>query len=192
MPRLLEQDARVHEDLPFGSRGGLAVRHNFPRDGEYAFKVRLRRQIYDYIIGMRSPQQLELRLDGTLLKRFTVGGEAKGTPGPLTWNGEIVGETEYELYMHAADAGLEVRVPVTAGVHQVSASFVDSPWEPEGVTQPLQVDFGRGSDEQYDGYAAVEHGDHSRTVRIPAARATRRAGARCFRAGPRPAPLQSG
>ena len=156
VPRLLEQDARVHEDLPFGSRGGLAVRHNFARDGEYAFRVRLRRQIYDYIIGMRSPQQLELRLDGQLLKRFTVGGEAKGTPGPLTWNGEIVGETEYELYMHAADAGLEVRVPVTAGVHQVSASFVDSPWEPEGVTQPLQVDFGRGSDEHFDGYAAVD------------------------------------
>ena len=156
VPRLLEQDGRVDEDLPFGSRGGLAVRHNFARDGEYAFRVRLRRQIYDYIIGMRSPQQLDLRLDGQLIKRFTVGGDARGTPGPLTWNGEIVGETEYELYMHAADAGLEVRVPVTAGVHQVSASFVDSPWEPEGVTQPRQVDFGRGSDEHFDGYAAVD------------------------------------
>ena len=156
VPRLLDQDLRVHEDLPFGSRGGLAVRHHFARDGEYAFRVRLRRQIYDYIIGMRTPQQLELRLDGALLKRFTVGGEAKGTPGPLTWNGEIVGETEYELYMHAADAGLEVRVPVTAGEHRISASFVDSPWEPEGVTQPRQVDFGRGSDEQFDGYAAVD------------------------------------
>jgi hypothetical protein len=156
VPRLLDQDVRVHEDLPFGSRGGLAVRHHFARDGEYAFRVRLRRQIYDYIVGMRTPQQLELRLDGVLLKRFTVGGEAKGTPGPLTWNGEIVGETEYELYMHAADAGLEVRVPVTAGVHQITASFVDSPWEPEGVTQPRQVDFGRGSDEQFDGYAAVD------------------------------------
>jgi mono/diheme cytochrome c family protein len=156
VPRLLDQDVRVHEDLPFGSRGGLVVRHHFARDGEYAFRVRLRRQIYDYIVGMRSRQQLELRLDGALLKRFTVGGEAKGTPGPLTWNGEIVGETEYELYMHAADAGLEVRVPVTAGVHQISASFVDSPWEPEGVTQPRQVDFGRGSDEQFDGYAAVD------------------------------------
>jgi len=38
----------------------------------------------------------------------------------------------------------------------VSVSFVDSPWEPEGVAQPLAVDFGRGSDEQYDGYAAVD------------------------------------
>jgi mono/diheme cytochrome c family protein len=186
VPRLLEQDERVHEDLPFGSRGGLAVRHHFARDGDYAFRVRLRRQIYDYIIGMRSPQQLDLRLDGQLIKRFTVGGEARGTPGPLTWNGEIVGETEYELYMHAADAGLEVRVPVTAGVHQVSASFVDSPWEPEGVTQPRQVDFGRGSDEHFDGYAAVD----TVTIRGPHApggpgdTASRRAVFSCRPSGP--------
>ena len=156
VPRLLGQDDRTSEDLPFGSRGGLAVRHNFARDGDYSFKVRLRRQIYDYIIGMRTPQQLDVRLDGALIKRFTVGGGAKGTPGPLTWNGEIVGDTEYELYMHDADAGLEVQTRVTAGVHQVSAAFVDSPWEREGVTQPIQVDFGRGSDEYYDGYAAVD------------------------------------
>ncbi|HJU43009.1 MAG TPA: DUF1592 domain-containing protein, partial [Vicinamibacterales bacterium] len=156
VPRLLGQDDRAGEDLPFGSRGGLAVRHHFPRDGDYSFKVRLRRQIYDYIIGMRTPQQLDVRLDGALIKRFTVGGGAKGTPGPLTWNGEIVGDTDYELYMHDADAGLEVQTRVTAGVHQVSASFVDSPWEREGVTQPIQVDFGRGSDEYYDGYAAVD------------------------------------
>ena len=156
VPKLLEQDVRVAEDLPFGSRGGIAVRHTFPRDGEYVFRVRLRRQVYDYIVGMGHPQRLDIRIDGVRITRFTVGGEATGTPGPLTWNGEIVGETPWELYMHAADAGLEVRTRVSAGPHLVSASFVDSPWEPEGVTQPLQVDFGRGSDEQYDGYAAVD------------------------------------
>jgi mono/diheme cytochrome c family protein len=156
VPKLLEQDVRVSEDMPFGSRGGVAVRHHFPRDGEYVFKVRLRRQVYDYIIGMGHPQHLDIRVDGRRVKRFTVGGDGKGTAGPLTWNGEIVGDTEWELYMHAADAGLEVRTRVEAGVRVVTASFVDSAWEPEGVTQPLQVDFGRGSDEQYDGYAAVD------------------------------------
>ncbi len=54
--------------------------------------------------------------------------------------------------MHAADAALEVRAHSAAPARtSVSASFVDSPWEPEGVAQPLPVDFGRGSDEQYDG-----------------------------------------
>jgi len=31
-PRLLYQDDRMSDDLPFGSRGGLAVRHYFPLD----------------------------------------------------------------------------------------------------------------------------------------------------------------
>jgi hypothetical protein len=156
VPRLLEQDVRTDDAQPFGSRGGLAVRHAFPLDGEYAFKIRLRRQIYDYIVGMGHAQPLDLRIDGVRVKRFTVGGEATGTPGPLTWHGEIVGETPYELYMHAADAALEVRVPVKAGQRTVSVSFAGPVWEPEGMQQPLQVDFGRGSDEQFDSYAAVD------------------------------------
>ena len=156
VPRLLEQDVRLSDDLPFGSRGGLAVRHTFPLNGEYTFKIRLRRQIYDYIVGMGRAQQLDLRIDHKRVQRFTVGGEAKGTPGPLTWNGEIVGDTPYELYMHAADAPLERKAVVSAGEHLVSVSFVDTPGEPEGVEQPLAVDFGRGSDEQFDGNAAVE------------------------------------
>ena len=156
VPKLLEQDRRVDEALSFGSRGGLSVRHHFPLTAEYVFKVRLRRQVYDYIIGLGHPQQLDLRVDGRRVRRFAVGGEAPGLPGPLTWNGEIVGETAWELYMHAADGGLEVRVPVEAGTRAVSASFVDTPWEFEGVRQPPPVDFGRGSDERYDGHAAVD------------------------------------
>ena len=156
VPRLLEQDVRLDDDLPFGSRGGLAVRHNFPLSGEYAFKVRLRRQVYDYIVGMGRAQDLDLRIDGKPVKRFRVGGEAPGIHGPATWNGEIVGDTPYELYMHAADASLEVRAPVGAGTHVVSASFADTPWEPEGIEQPLPVDFLRGADEQFDGLAAVD------------------------------------
>ena len=64
VPKLLEQDVRLGDDLPFGSRGGFAVRHDFPLDGEYGFKVRLRRQVYDYIVGMGQAQELDLRIDG--------------------------------------------------------------------------------------------------------------------------------
>jgi hypothetical protein len=156
VPKLLEQDVRLNDNLPFGSRGGVAVRHHFLLDGEYVFKVRLRRQVYDYIIGLGQPHDLDIRVDGKLIKRFTVGGEGKGTPGPLTWNGEVVGDTEWELYMHAADAGLEVRAAMKAGAHLVSASFAGNRWEPEGAPQPLQSDFGRGADEQYDGFPAVD------------------------------------
>ena len=47
----LIQDERVSEDLPFGSQGGIAVRHNFPADGEYQIKIRLQTNYNDYIRG---------------------------------------------------------------------------------------------------------------------------------------------
>ncbi len=70
------QDDRQSEDLPFGSRGGLAIPYNFPVRGEYLVKVRLQRQYQDYLKGMGWPQQLDVRLDGKLVKRFAVGGDA--------------------------------------------------------------------------------------------------------------------
>ena len=42
-PQYRMQDDQVSEDLPFGSRGGMAVRHYFPLDGEYLLKVGLQR-----------------------------------------------------------------------------------------------------------------------------------------------------
>src|SRR5262245_66684021 len=49
IPLRVMQDDRQSEDLPFGSRGGIAVRYEFPVDGEYSIKVRLQRQYQDYI-----------------------------------------------------------------------------------------------------------------------------------------------
>jgi len=40
---LLLQDDRASEELPFGSRGGLALQHQFPSDGEYLLKINLQR-----------------------------------------------------------------------------------------------------------------------------------------------------
>ena len=42
--RYLVQDDRVSEDLPFGTRGGLAIRHYFPLDAEYVVRVHLQRR----------------------------------------------------------------------------------------------------------------------------------------------------
>jgi hypothetical protein len=154
--KLLVQDDRMGDDLPFGSQGGGSIRHNFPADGEYTIKVLLRRQFYDYIMGMGEPHQIDIRLDGVRLKRFTVGGEAKGMTTPEGFAGNTQGSPEYEVYMHTADAGIEVRVPVKAGAHEVSASFVERRWEPEGVLQPQQIGFARTTNENYHGNPAVE------------------------------------
>ena len=154
--KALVQDERVGDDLPFGSQGGALIRYAFPVDAEYTIKVLLRRQEYDYIIGLGEPHQLDIRLDGVRLQRFTVGGEAKGMTMPESFAGNTQGSPEFEEYMHTADANLEVRVPVTAGVHTVGAAFVSRFWEAEGVLQPPQTGFGRTTNEYYHGNPAVE------------------------------------
>src|SRR5437899_5612790 len=154
--KALVQDERLSDDLPFGSQGGALIRYDFPLDAEYTIKVLLRRQEYDYIVGLGEPHQLDFRLDGVRVKRFAVGGEAKGMTNPENFAGNTQGDPEFEEYMHTADAHLEVRVPVNAGVHEVGVSFVRRFWEPEGVLQPPQTGFGRTTNEYYHGNPAVE------------------------------------
>jgi hypothetical protein len=176
--KLLTQEDQMSEDLPFGSQGGGSIGHLFPLDGEYTIKVLLRRQYYDYIVGLGEPHQIDIRLDGVRLKRFTFGGEAKGLTMPESFAGNTQGSPDFEVYMHTADAGLEVRLPVKAGEHEVGVSFVRRFWEPEGVLQPQQIGFARTTNEYYHGnpavefvmiggpYGAVSHGDSASRRKI--------------------------
>ncbi|HEU4690781.1 MAG TPA: DUF1592 domain-containing protein [Vicinamibacterales bacterium] len=161
IPLHVVQDDRQSEDLPFGSRGGIAIRYNFPADGEYLIKVRLQRQYQDYLKGMGWAQQLDVRLDGRLVKRFTVGGDAKGRPAALSYAGDgepgFGGDPEWERYMQVTgDAGLEVRLTASAGPHIVGVSFVRELWEPEGVPHPPQRGRTITNDNVYMGYANVD------------------------------------
>jgi mono/diheme cytochrome c family protein len=155
-PKMLTQDERMDEDLPFGSRGGIAVSHVFPLDGDYVVRVSLKRQLYGYILGVGEAHQLEVRLDGKRVQRFTIGGQAPGKPAPATFVGNMLGDPDWEVYMQGADAGLEVKFPVSAGMHRVGVSFVDEPTEAEGVLQPPQTGFDRATNEMYDGNPAIE------------------------------------
>jgi mono/diheme cytochrome c family protein len=160
IPLHVIQDDRQSEDLPFGSRGGIAIPYNFPADGEYLIKVRLQRQYQDYLKGMGWPQQLDVRVDGKLVKRFTVGGDAKGRPAALSYAGDgepgFAGDPEWERYMQlTGDAGLEVRLPVSAGPRIVGVSFVRELWEPEGLPHPPQRGRTIANDNAYMGYASV-------------------------------------
>jgi hypothetical protein len=156
IPTALVQDEQITDDLPFGSQGGTAVHYHFRLDGEYQIKILLKRQLYLYIMGMGERHQIDVRLDGALIKRFEVGGKAKGMTMPESFAGNTQGDPEFEEYMHTADAGLEVRLPVKAGSHVVGISFVRRFWEPEGVQQPPQRGFARTTNELYHGYPAVD------------------------------------
>src|SRR6185503_10678729 len=156
IPTAMIQDERISDDLPFGSQGGTAIRYHFPLDGEYQIKVLLRRQLYLYLIGMGEPHQIDIRLDGTLIKRFEIGGKAKGMTMPESFAGNTQGDPGFEEYMHTADADLVVRMPIKAGTHNVGVSFVRRFWEPEGILQPQQRGFARTTNELYFGFPAVD------------------------------------
>ena len=155
VPLLLLQDDRQSEDLPLGSRGGVAVPYHFPVDGEYLVKIELRSNWQDYILGMGTAHQLDVRIDGELVKRFAVGGEDRGRPAPVTFTIAERGDPEWEAYLQTADESLEVRVPVAAGPRTVGVSFVRNVWEPEGILLPRQAGEVLSNDEAYHGNAAV-------------------------------------
>jgi hypothetical protein len=133
----------MSEDLPFGSRGGMAIRHYFPLDGEYIIRVRLQKNTRDYIRGLGERHDLDVRLDGSRVKLFAVGGEHLAKSGPIFTGADAnqLGEAEQEYYERHADDNLEVRFPAKAGTHLVAAAFLDQTAMPEGafrrrMTQP--------------------------------------------------------
>lgn len=106
IPLYMSQDWRQTEDMPFGSRGGISVTHHFPVDGEYDISIQLETNYQDYVKGLGWAQQLDVRLDGRLLERFTIGGEAPGTPTALTFSGTgELGSIDWEQYMLYQEIG---------------------------------------------------------------------------------------
>ena len=165
IPLHVEQEAglgRLSDDAPLGSRGGTAFVHEFPVDGEYRVRLHLRRQYQEYMLGMGWPQQIDVRIDGELMHRFTIGGDAPGTPavsGGYVGNATSFGSPDWEAYMHNADNELEARFPVEAGPHVLSVTYVRDLWEPQDLPQPKQRGRVIADDEIYMGYSAVQFVD---------------------------------
>ncbi|MCH7804816.1 MAG: DUF1592 domain-containing protein [Acidobacteria bacterium] len=148
VPKYFVQDDRMNEALPFGSRGGIAVRHPFPLDGEYVVKVRLVRNSRDYIQGLLDePHQLDVRLDGARLKLFTIGGEKHGRSAPLFSN-NAMGDREQDIYERNADDILEVRFWAAAGPQQIEVAFLKETSMPEG---PLRTPMSKYDRHNYKG-----------------------------------------
>ncbi len=118
-----KQDDRVSEDLPFGSRGGIAVRHYFPLDGDYVIKIRLQRTETLLVRGIAEPHPLDVRLDGARLKLFTVGGDHKGLADGIGAQDTISPDAIQSEYERSADTPLEFQVPVKAGMHALGVTF---------------------------------------------------------------------
>lgn len=109
----LSQDQHI-EGLPLGTRGGIAVQHTFPVDGEYVIKLRLWRNTFDLMRGMEDQHEIEVNLDGVRLGSVVAGGRPeflKMTENPGVFGAKI-------------DQALTFRVPVKAGPHTLTADTI--------------------------------------------------------------------
>ena len=102
------------EGLPFGTRGGILIKYEFPADGEYAFKITPVAEgnmgQLNYTFGRVNGEQLELLLDGTLLHQYD-------------WDKQMQG--------FVVRFGLESpRFHVKAGMHSVGVTFVATNYAP--------------------------------------------------------------
>jgi mono/diheme cytochrome c family protein len=96
------------EGMPFGTRGGIVARHDFPADGEYKFSIQ------NFGIGSFVPnEQLALIIDGE-----------RAHVWPYRGVGMAVGMTA------DTDGTLEVTVPVRAGSRLVGATFLATNYRP--------------------------------------------------------------
>ncbi len=131
----LWQTERLGEEFPLGSQGGIAVRHYFPLDGSYDFRVRLGRTYADVIRGLHVASQIEIRVDGARVAQFTIGGGAEMNGGDPVSSGRP-GSADPRQH---ADEALRVRVPLKAGLRQVVATIVKADRvEAEGLG-PAQI-----------------------------------------------------
>jgi hypothetical protein len=112
----LSQDQHI-EGLPLGTIGGTSVRYTFPLDGDYVFQVKLYRTNLNIMRGLEYAHDVEFAIDGRRAYVETIGG-----PEDLASLFDKPTDTS-----DAVDARLRVRVPVTAGPHNVSVAFVEDP-----------------------------------------------------------------
>ncbi len=113
VPTDRNQGSRFSEDLPWGSRGGLAIRYYFPVDGEYLFQLRLKESGADGgIMGLTAePHQLDVSLDRARVWTSIVGGP------------DIAKASGQERTDKIQEA-LQFRLPVKAGSHLVQVYFL--------------------------------------------------------------------
>ena len=114
------------EGLPFGTRGGIMIPYNFPRDGEYIIRAEFSCalaaiNVCDGSANYDDDHQLEIAIDGErvhlfeLPSRARAGGYTTGTPS-------VLGDAE-----NTSDLRWQVRVSVPAGLRNVAMVFLRLP-----------------------------------------------------------------
>lgn len=140
MPKMASQTEHV-DGAPFGTRGGMAVIHTFPADGDYRFDV----NFFHETTGAFA------------------GGLARGERIEVSVDGERVALLNIDRFMTASDpngVGMSTdAVRITAGPHRIAAAFIPPAFQ--GVSQelisPLKYSLSSTSNATAYGFAQVPH-----------------------------------
>ena len=91
------------EGLPFGTRGGMLFKHQFPADGDYTFNVKGVTGYFQAVLGGITGEKLIITVDGERVHLFDWDKEIANTTGRGRWTPKI---------------------PIKAGLHTVGVTFV--------------------------------------------------------------------
>jgi Protein of unknown function (DUF1592)/Protein of unknown function (DUF1588)/Protein of unknown function (DUF1585)/Protein of unknown function (DUF1587)/Protein of unknown function (DUF1595) len=130
------------DGLPFGTRGGVLIHHNFPLDGEYVIKVKLLKSTVDLLFGNNAQDQLlEIALNGDRVQTLSINPKVVAPPPASTTEKVKEGfdpSAATKLSMSQPKDNLEARVHVTAGPQTVTVSFVQRSYGPaQDLMQPI-------------------------------------------------------
>jgi hypothetical protein len=140
VPKLTSQMEHV-PGTPYGTRGGIAVTHTFPADGDY-------------------------RLDANFFHETTgafAGGLARGERLELSVDGERVALLEVDRFMTAADpngvAMSSEPVRISAGTHRLAAAFVPPGFQAvsQELVSPLRYSLSSTSNATAYGFQQLPH-----------------------------------
>jgi len=134
-PNTFSQQRHV-DGTPFGTRGGIAVVHNFPADGEYIIRTTLLFTTNTFLFGSTSRgEQLEVAINGERVALLDVNPDMK------------------------VDQDLRTApVKVKAGPQLVSASFIKKNEGPyDSFVQPLERTLGDSASGSVPGLVSLPH-----------------------------------
>jgi len=136
--------------LPFGTRGGTLIEYHFPADAEYDIAAELARDLNEQMPLYAEEQQLEIAVDGERVALFALPAVPLMAPQAANNdpNAPAISQIVQRFQLsrderaarNRADADWRVRVPVSAGSHTVTATFLA---RTAALDEPARLPFDR-------------------------------------------------
>jgi hypothetical protein len=106
------------EGLPFGTRGGMLIEHEFPADGQYTLTVKGMTGYFTAVLGNVRGEKLEVTVDGKRVYLY---------------------DWDREISTKRSDGGKTPPLPIKAGFHRIGVAFLRTSDLPDtGIDKSFQ------------------------------------------------------